>query len=50
LNRWKNFFNEVLNIYGVHDKRQMDMHMADASVPEPSLVEVKIATGKLKKL
>jgi hypothetical protein len=26
LNRWKNFFNQVLNVYGVHDVRQMDTH------------------------
>jgi hypothetical protein len=23
LNRWKNFFNQVLNVHGVHDVRQM---------------------------
>jgi hypothetical protein len=32
LNRWKNFFNQVLNIHGVHDVRQMDIHMAEPSV------------------
>jgi hypothetical protein len=48
LNRWKNFFNQVLNVPGVHDVRQMDMHTAEPLVPEPSLVEVEIAIGKLK--
>jgi hypothetical protein len=48
LNSWKNFFNQVLNVYGVHDVRQMDIHTAEPLVPEPSLVEVEIATGKLK--
>jgi hypothetical protein len=48
LNRWKNFFNQVLNIHGVHDVRQMDIHMAEPLVSEPSLVEVEIAIGKLK--
>jgi hypothetical protein len=24
LNRWKNFFNQVLNVHGVHDVRQTD--------------------------
>jgi hypothetical protein len=48
VNRWKNFFNQVLNIHGVHDVRQMDIHMAEPLVPEPSLVEVEIAIGKLK--
>jgi hypothetical protein len=40
LNRWKNFFNQVLNVHGVHDVRQMDIHTAEPLVPEPSLVEV----------
>jgi hypothetical protein len=48
LNRRKNFFNEVLNIHGVHDISQMDVHIAESLVPEPCLVEVKIAIGKLK--
>jgi hypothetical protein len=38
----------VLNVHGVHDVRQVDIHTAEPLVPEPSLVEVEIATGKLK--
>jgi hypothetical protein len=38
----------VLNVHGVHDVRQMDIYTAELSVPEPSLVEVEIAIGKLK--
>jgi hypothetical protein len=45
LNRLKNFFNQLLNIHGVHDVRQMDIHMAEPLVSEPSLVEVEIAIG-----
>jgi prolipoprotein diacylglyceryltransferase len=48
LNRWKNFFNQVLNVHAVHDVRQMDIHTAEPLVPEPSLVNVEIAIGKLK--
>jgi hypothetical protein len=48
LNRWKNVFNQVLNVHGVHDVRQMDIHTAEPLVSEPSLVEVEIAIGKLK--
>jgi hypothetical protein len=48
LNRWKNFFNQVLNVHGVHDVRQMDIHTAEPSMPEANLVEVQIAIGKLK--
>jgi 2-oxoglutarate dehydrogenase complex dehydrogenase (E1) component-like enzyme len=47
-NKWKNFFNQVLNIHGVHDVRKMDKHTVQPLVLEPSLVEVKVATGKLK--
>jgi hypothetical protein len=48
LNRWKNFFNQMLNVHGVHNVRQKDIQTAEPLVPEPSLVEVEIAIGKLK--
>jgi hypothetical protein len=48
LNRWKNFFNQALNVHGFHNVRQMDIHTAEPLVPEPSLVEVEIAIRKLK--
>jgi hypothetical protein len=38
----------VLNVHGVHDVRQMDIHIAEPLMPEPSLVELEIAIGKLK--
>jgi hypothetical protein len=38
----------MLNVHGVHDVRQMDIHMAETLVSEHSLVEVEIAIGKLK--
>jgi hypothetical protein len=47
LNRCKNFFNQLLNVHGFYYVRQMDIHTAEPLVPEPSLVEVKIAIGKL---
>jgi dihydroorotase len=40
--------NVVLNVHGVHDVRQMDIHTAEPLVPEPSLVKVEISIGKLK--
>jgi hypothetical protein len=49
LNRWKNFFNQVLNVHGVHDVRKTDIHTAEPLIPEPSFVEVEIAIGKLKR-
>jgi hypothetical protein len=49
LKREKIFFSQVLYMHGVHDVRQMDIHMAEPLVPEPSLVEVEIAIEKLKR-
>jgi hypothetical protein len=49
LNRWKNFFNQVLNVRGVHVVRQMEIHTAELLVPEPSLVDVEITIRKLKR-
>jgi hypothetical protein len=48
LNRWKNFFNQLLNVRGVRDVRQKDIQTIEPLVPEPSLVEVKIAIGGFK--
>jgi hypothetical protein len=48
LEKVEKFFNQVLNVHGAHDVRQMDIHTAEPLVPEPSLVEVEIAIGKLK--
>jgi hypothetical protein len=44
LNRWKNFFKHVINVHGAHNIRQT----AEPLMPEPSLVEMEIATGKLR--
>jgi hypothetical protein len=49
LNMWKNFFNQELNVHGVHHVRQMDIHTAEPLMPEHSLVKVEIATGKLER-
>jgi hypothetical protein len=48
LNRGKNFFNQVLNVHGVHNVRQKDICTAEPLVLEPSLVRVEIAIGKFK--
>jgi hypothetical protein len=37
-----------LNVHGIHNVRQKDIQTAEPLVPEPSLVEVKIAIWKLK--
>jgi hypothetical protein len=38
----------VLNVNGPLDVMQMDIHTAEPLVPEPSLVELEIAIGKLE--
>jgi hypothetical protein len=40
LNRWKNL-TRLLNVNGIHDVGQMDIHMAEPLMPEPSLVKVE---------
>jgi hypothetical protein len=42
LNRWKNFFDQALNIRGFHNFRQMDIYTAEPLIPGPSLVRVEI--------
>jgi hypothetical protein len=49
LNRWKNYFSQLLNVHNVCDVRQIEVHMAEQLVPGPSLLEVEIAIAKLKK-
>jgi hypothetical protein len=49
LNRWKNYFSQLLNVYTVSDVRQIEVHTAKPLVPGPSRLEVEIAIAKLKK-
>jgi hypothetical protein len=41
LNRWKNYYH-LLNVHGVKDVRQTEMHTAEPLLPEPSPFEVEI--------
>jgi hypothetical protein len=43
LNRWKNNFCQLLNVHGVNDVRQTEIHTAEPLVPEPSCSKVQIA-------
>jgi hypothetical protein len=49
LNRWKNYFSQLLNEHNVSDVRQIEVHTAESLVPDPSRLEVEIAIAKLKK-
>jgi hypothetical protein len=49
LNRWKNYFCQLLNVNGAVGVRQTEMHTAEPFVPEPSASGAEVAIGKLKR-
>jgi hypothetical protein len=49
LNRWKNYFSQLLNVQRANDVRQKEVHTAGPLVPQPSLFEVQIVIGIFKK-
>jgi hypothetical protein len=49
LNRWKNYFSQLLNVHRVSDVRQIEIHTAAPLVPETSHSEVEIAIATFKK-
>jgi hypothetical protein len=49
LNRWKNYFCQLLNVHGAGGVRQTEMHTAEPFVPQPTASEVEAAIGKLKR-
>jgi hypothetical protein len=48
LTRRRNHFSQPLNIYGVNDVRQTEIHTAEPVVPEPNAFEVEMAIENLK--
>ena len=46
--RWRNYFSQILNVHGVSDVRQAEIHTAEPLVPEPSALEFELAIEKLK--
>ena len=48
LTRWMNHFSQLLNVRGVNDVRQTEVHTAEPLVPEPSAFEFQLAIEKLK--
>ena len=41
--RWRNYFSQLLNVHGVNDVRQAEIHTAEPLVLEPSAFEVELA-------
>jgi len=48
LARWRNYFSQLLNVQGVNDGRQTEIHTVEPQVPEPSASEVELVIEKLK--
>jgi hypothetical protein len=46
--RWKNYFSQILNVHGVIEVRQAEIHIAEPLVPEPSALEMELIIEKLK--
>jgi hypothetical protein len=49
LNRWKNYFSQLLNVHNVSEVSKIEVHMAEPLVPGPSRLQAEIAIAKLKK-
>jgi len=48
LARWRNHFSQLLNICGVNDVGQTEIHTAEPLLPEPSACEFELDIEKLK--
>jgi hypothetical protein len=48
-NSWKNYFSHLLNVYNISDVRQIEIHTAEKSMPDPIYPEVEIVIAKFKK-
>jgi len=48
LARWRNHFSQLLNVHGVNDVRQTEIHTAEPLVPEPGTFDLEMAIKKLK--
>jgi hypothetical protein len=49
LNRWRNYFSQLLNVHHVSDVSQIEVYKPESLVPGPSHLEVEIVIAKLKK-
>ena len=49
LARWRYHFSQLLNVHGVNDVRQTEIHTAEPLVPEPSAFEFEMDIEKLQR-
>ena len=47
--RCRNHFSQLLNVHGVNDIRQTEIHTAEPLVPEPSALDFEMAVENLNK-
>jgi hypothetical protein len=45
---WRNHFSPLLNVHGVNEVRQTEIHTTEPLVPEPSASEFEMAIEKLR--
>jgi uncharacterized protein YdiU (UPF0061 family) len=48
LNKWKNYFSQLLNVHNVSDVRQIEVRTTEPLVPGPNHLEVEIAECRSK--
>jgi hypothetical protein len=46
--RWRNYFSQILNVHGVSDVRQAEIHTVEPLVPEPSALKMELVSEKIK--
>jgi hypothetical protein len=49
LDKWRNYFSELLNVHKDIDVRQAEIHAAEPLVPEASAFEIELPTEKLRR-
>jgi hypothetical protein len=49
LNRWKNYFSQLLDVHRVSEVRQVEIHTAESLVLDPSPFEMEVAIAKMKR-
>jgi len=49
LAKYRNYFSQILNVLGVNEVRQTEIHTAEPLVLEPSASEFKVAIEKIKR-
>jgi hypothetical protein len=48
LARWRKYFSQLLNVRGITNVRQTEIHTAEPLLPEPSASEFELAIEKQK--